>query len=340
MNAPSDPNAPSPDAPHPPTEQTEQQKPAKDEWSWLPYSTPGRVTAVILLAALLIGGYFEFRNTIRAVKDPNTSSGCHGLIGTRPFYKPRQTGKKKELRAYTIAPQVPDQIYQLAFGDNRPPDYLTAEFSEAGGERNPKQVDRTVLHTEISDFQRVDGRRFHNPKDQIYAQAIVGHRGTVHLRMCFDPGSGRRVIPGTYVGTVTIDDDSLKEPAVASAQVTLKYPDPFGPLVVIALGVVLATAFKALADRDTYNLPHWLRHRKNILALQFGIVAVALVYATFLRSPDWGANGVLDGGALFGAAFSAHLAGLTAHQAAGEKLGKRAAQEKPEEPVGEKPGDQ
>ena len=214
---------------------------------------------------------------------------------------------------------------------------MTAEFSETGGERNPRQVDRTVLHAEVSDFQRVDGRRFHNPKDQIYAQAIVGHRGAVHLRICFDPGSGRRVIPGTYVGTVSIDDDTLKEPAVASAQVTLKHPDPWAPLVLIAAAIVLATAFKSLADRDTYNLPHWLRQRKNILALQFGIVAVALVYATFLRSPDWGANGILDAGALFGAAFSAHLAGLTAHQAAGDQPGKAAARKKLEEPLGAKP---
>jgi hypothetical protein len=292
---------------------------------------------MILLPALFIGGYFEFRNVTRVLKDPNTSSGCPGLIGTRPLYKPRQTGKKKELRAYTIAPKTPDQVYQLAFGASRVPDYLTAEFSEAGGERDRNQVDDTVLHTQISDFQRVDGRKFHNPTDQIYTQAIVGRRGAVHLRLCFDPGSGRRVIPGTYVGTVSIDDESLKEPAVASAQVTLKYPDPCGPLVLIALGVVLATAFKALADRDTYNLPHWLRQRKNILALQYGIVAVALVYAAFLRSPDWGTNGLLDMGALFGAAFSAHLAGLTAHQAAGEKLGKAAAREKPGELVGEKP---
>jgi hypothetical protein len=341
MSTPPDSNAAEPDAPPPPApERTEQQQPAPDDWSWWPHSKGGRVAAVILLAALVVGGYFELASTNRVLKDPDTPSACHGLIGTRSLYTPRQADKKSELSAYTLAPQVPDQVYQLAFGANRQPDYFTAEFRETGGQRDRQQVDRTVLHTEVSDFQRVDGRKFHNPKDQIYAQAIVGRRGAVHLRVCFDPGSGRRIVPGTYVGTVSIDDDTLKAPTVASAQVTLKYPDLVGPMVLIVVAVVAAAAVKALADQDTYNLPHWLRQRKNVLALQYGVVAVALVYATFLRSPDWGTNGLLDLGALFAAAFSAFLAGVTAHQAAGEKLSRRAARKKQqEEPGAGKPGE-
>jgi hypothetical protein len=67
-----------------------------------------------------------------------------------------------------------------------------------------------VLRTQISEFQRTDGRKFFNPKDQIWAQAIIGTRDTVILRVCFDPGTGKRVIPGTYVGTVAVDDDSSR----------------------------------------------------------------------------------------------------------------------------------
>jgi hypothetical protein len=64
----------------------------------------------------------------------------------------------------------------------------------------------------------------------------------------------------------------------------------------------------------------------------YGIAAAAAVYATYLRSEDWGANGLLDVGALFGAAFAAFLAGLTAHQAGknvskGEKAGKESSGE-------------
>jgi hypothetical protein len=218
-----------------------------------------------------------------------------------------------------LSPRTPNQVYQLNFGASRDEDFLTVEFDESAGMRVKTQVNR-VLRTYISAFRRSDGRKFHNPKDQIYTQAILGNRGVVRLNTCFDPGSGRRVIPGTYSGTVTIDDNSLKESVVVPIQVTLKYPDLGFPIALVLIAVLLATWLKALSDITTTGLVDWLERPKNLSALFFGLGAVAAVYASYLRSLDWGTNGLVDVGAIFAAAFAAHLAGLTAHQA-GENAG-------------------
>jgi hypothetical protein len=232
---------------------------------------------------------------------------------------------------YSLSPRTPNQVYQLNFGDSRTADFISVEFDESGGTRVKTQVNR-VLRTYISEFRRIDGRKFHNPKAQIYTQAIIGNRNVVRLNTCFDPGSGRRIIPGTYIGTVTIDDRSLKEPVVVPIQVSLKYPDLGFPFVIALVGAVLATWLKALSDDKATDLPDWLAQRRNKVAMFFGLGAVAAVYAGFLRSADWGTNGLLDVGTLFAAAFAAHLTGLTAYQA-GEisarpaRVGDRAAAE-------------
>jgi hypothetical protein len=267
----------------------------------------GRLFLLIVLGLLLVGVLFEVPRTLRTLDDPSGPSRCPGLLGVR-------LSSNGTPGRYTLSPRVPDQVYQLNFGASRAADFVTVEFNQSGGTRVKTQVNR-ILRTHVSDFRRADGPRFHNPKGQIYTQAIIGNRDVVRLNTCFDPGSGRRVIPGTYIGTVTIDDRSLKEPVVVPIQVTLKYPDLGLPIVLVLIAALFATWLKALSDRDTNSLSAWLGQKKNIVALFFGIGAVAAVYATYLRSTDWGTGGLLDVGTIFAAAFAAHLAGLTAHQA-------------------------
>jgi hypothetical protein len=271
------------------------------------------IVAVIGLGLLLVG-VTEAARTRGALVDPQGGSHCRDLIGDRP------PAEGRKANAYTLAPRTPDQTHQLAFGTSRQAEYVTVEFDETGPPGSSEQVN-TVLHTKIAEFQRTDGRKFHNPKDQIWTQAIIGNRHTVDLRVCFDPGTGRRVIPGTYAGTVAIDDDSLSEPAVASVQVTLKYPDLWGPLLLVLAGALAAIGLKAAADETTKGPSTWLGKPKNRAALIFGFAAAVAVFGTYLRSEEWGANGLLDVGALFAASFAGFLAGLTAHQA-GENAGK------------------
>jgi hypothetical protein len=259
---------------------------------------------VSLVAAAVI---VEIPRTWRALDDPEGPSRCTGLLGHR-------LSSNGTPGRYSLSPRTPNQVYQLNFGDSREADFVTVEFDESGGTRLKTQVNR-VLRTYISEFRRVDGRKFHNPLGQIYTQAIIGNRNIVRLNTCFDPGSGRRVIPGTYIGTVTLDDRSLKEPVVVPIQVSLKYPDLGFPIAVALIAALLATWLKSLSDDKTADLPEWLAQRKNKIALTFGLGAVAAVYAGYLRSTDWGTNGLLDVGTLFAAAFAAHLTGLTAYQA-------------------------
>jgi len=270
--------------------------------------------AVIGVCLLIIGGRQEVARTGSVLGDPHGESRCRGLIGDR------QPVEGRKANAYTLAPRTPDQTHQVVFGTSRQAEFVTIEFNETGRSGGSEQVDR-VLRTNVAEFQRTDGRKFHNPKDQIWTQAIIRNRDTVSLRVCFDPGTGRRIIPGTYVGTVAIDDDSLTESAVASVQVTLKYPDLWGPLLLVVAGAMAAIGLKAAADETTKGPGSWLRQPKNRAALIFGFAAAVAVFGTYLRSEDWGANGLLDVGSLFGAAFAGFLAGLTAHQA-GENAGK------------------
>lgn len=280
------------------------------------------LVGVVLLVLVVIGGQQELSRTRAALVDPRGDTRCRGAIGDRDAVQGRKAG------AHALSPRTPDQIHQLAFGTSRQPEFASIEFTETGGPHRPSQINQ-VLRTQVSVFQRTDGRKLHNPTDQIWAQAIIGPRDRVNLLVCFDPGSGRRTIPGTYVGTVAIDDDSLREPAVASIQVTMKYPDMFGPLILVAFGGLLAIVLKAASDSTTAKTSDWLRQANNRSSLIYGGAALAAVFATYLRSGDWGANGLLDVGALFAASFAGFLAGLTAHQA-GQNAGKgEAADQRP-----------
>jgi hypothetical protein len=280
------------------------------------------VGGLVLLVLVIVGGATEIARTRSALVDPHGDTRCRRTVGDRQAVTGREAG------AYTLSPRTPDRIHRLAFGTSRQPEFVSIEFTETGGQHGPSQLDR-VLRTHVSEFQRTDGRKFHNPTDQVWAQAVIGARDRVNLLVCFDPGRGRRVIPGTYVGTVAIDDDSLAEPAVASIQVTLKYPDMLGPLILVGAGALVAIALKAASDITTRNTSAWLQRSTNRAALVYGIAAVAAVYATYLRSDDWGANGLLDVGALFAAGFAGFLAGLTAHQA-GQNAGKGESGGQPE----------
>jgi hypothetical protein len=293
--------------------------------------TGGRLL-LLIIGLVALAAVVEAPRTWLALADPHGKSRCLGFIGKR-------LSSNGTPGRYSLSPRTPNQVYQLSFGDSREADFVTVEFDESGGTRRSGQTNR-VLRTYISEFRRADGRKFHNPKSQIYTQAIIGNRGVVRLYTCFDPGSGRRIIPGTYLGTVTIDDRSLKEPVVVPIQVSLKYPDLGFPIVVTLIAALLATWLKALSDDETEDLPDWLAQRKNKVALFFGLGAVAAVYGGYLRSIDWGTSGLLDVGTLFAAAFAAHLAGLTAYQAgeisAKPKAVDRAAEERPTEPPGDK----
>jgi hypothetical protein len=283
-----------------------------------------------LLVLAIVGGVSETARTRASLVDPHGDTRCRRTVGDRQAVTGRKAG------AYTLSPRTPDQIHRLAFGTSRQPEFVSIEFTQTGGRHDPNEIDR-VLRTQVSEFQRTDGRKFHNPSDQIWAQAIVGARDRVNLLVCLDPGRGRRVIPGTYVGTVAVDDDSLAEPAVASIQVTLKYPDMWGPLILVAAGALAAIALKAASDATTRTTVAWLGRPTNRAALVYGIAAAAAVYAAYLRSDDWGANGLLDMGALFAAGFAGFLARLTAHQA-GTNAGRGESGGRPEAGSGQAGG--
>jgi hypothetical protein len=227
----------------------------------------------------------------------------------------------------TLGPRTPTQVVNVVFGASRDAQTATVDFQS----QQSLPIGRGMpMHAYIGEFARTDGYRFPssapNPPDNttvpIAASAAVAGRATVRMTVCVDPAGPHRAAPGTYVGTVALDDDALTSPVVATLSVSLKYEDPYGPLVLTLLAVVAATYLAALADPAPKPFRAWFQDHEHLSAIAFAAAAALAAYgATYLRSPDWGAAGLLAVGALFAATFTAAAAGITAHAA-----GKNAAQ--------------
>lgn len=223
----------------------------------------------------------------------------------------------KQAQPPALAVDPPEQIFQeMLFGLRRDADFAYVNFEVVNGKFDSKEVNRT-LRTSISDFQTADGRRFHNPRQQIYSQAVIGSDGeSVRLMVCFDPGSGRRVLPGRYSGAVTVDDQVLAAPATIFLEVALEHPDPFGPVIVVLLAGFLAAVFYAnFLDDTAPNFSQWIRRPGHYGALFFASGALIPVYIAYLHTADWGADLIGDAGKIFTSAFTAQVTSLSAYVA-------------------------
>lgn len=228
-------------------------------------------------------------------------------------------GTQTPLGKIKLAPRVPDQVENFAFGGRRDIQSTSIAFVPA----TPLALPRgTALGTSVQDLVRSDSRHFPTEVEQLTAVATVSDRNTVTLRVCVDPERPRSPDSGTYVGTVAIDDDRLSAPVLTAVKVSLKYPDPVGPLAIALLATFAAVYLAALASSQPAYFRDWFHDHSHLSAIGFGIAGALLAYSgTYLRSADWGVGGLLDIGSLFAASFAAASAGITAH-AAGANAGK------------------
>lgn len=105
---------------------------------------------------------------------------------------------------------------------------------------------------------------------------MVAGRTTVRLTVCIDPAAPHRAAPGTYVGTVALDDDALASPVVAALSVSLTYEDFYGPLVLTLLAVVAATYLAALADPEPKPVRAWVQDHEHLSAAVFTAAAAGI----------------------------------------------------------------
>lgn len=171
----------------------------------------------------------------------------------------------------------------------------------------------TPLHVTVDDFRRADDGR-------LYLKDVVAHAyadgSTVRLMVCFGRQNNHLGDPGTYAGSVTIDDARLVAPVTVPLTVTMQYVHGFillwlflpvivpGAWVLWVLNTRREHTANAFAVRE---LLKWVRTVGGLVAVVTATVASVGVYvATFLRDPTWGAS-ALEPLSLFGAMFSAFV---------------------------------
>ncbi len=176
-----------------------------------------------------------------------------------------------------------------------------------------------LINTRVDTFRRDDDGRL--SLERIVPVASVDGR-TIHLSLCFGRADNRLGDPGSYAGSVTLDDARLANTVTIPITVTMQYVH----------GVVLWWLFAAVFFPGTWAL--WVVHTQRtagqsafapralgtwlfsvggIVSVTSGMVAAVAVYiATYVRDPTWGSS-ALQPVTLFGAMFSAFVttAGLT-----------------------------
>jgi hypothetical protein len=152
------------------------------------------------------------------------------------------------------------------------------------------------------------------PGGQVRALAWV-QNDRVLLRICVQRESAQQPPPGTYQGTVSIVDSRVERVDVP-VTVTMSYPSWQWIMELLAGAVLLGTWYSwALRDKTSTNsalgwtFVDWCGSMLGILSIGAGTVAAFGVYtATYLNGTAWGSD-VTQYFTLFGAMFSAFLAG-------------------------------
>jgi hypothetical protein len=190
----------------------------------------------------------------------------------------------------TLGPRTPTQVVKIVFDASRDAETATIDFQSQDALPLGRGTD---MHVDIGEFTRSDGHRFPAPpssaKDgtpvSVAATATVTGRTTVRLTVCLDPDRPHRASPGTYVGSVALDDDALASPVLATISASLKYPDFYGPLVLSVVAAVAAAYLIAMADPNTKFFQEWFRDHEHLSAIAYGLAGALAAYgAVYLRS--------------------------------------------------------
>jgi hypothetical protein len=168
----------------------------------------------------------------------------------------------------------------------------------------------------------------------LFANDIVasahGDGSALQVDLCFIRGNGHTTPtlgdPGSYMGSVTVDDSRLRAPITIPITVTIQFIN--GTLLIwlyvaaIIPGIwclwVLNTQRDGTCGAFDLKIFDWLVEVSGVVSVVAGAVAAFAVYiATYLRDPTWGSS-ALQPLTLYGAMFSAFVttAGIT-HLTAG-----------------------
>jgi hypothetical protein len=172
----------------------------------------------------------------------------------------------------------------------------------------------TAFHVAQNQFLRSDDASL-NPDDIAVNANRVGK--VLVLSACFDRNVANQALgdPGSYSGSVTIDDSRLGSPVIIPLTVTLQYANwAFLLWLYFAAAVpgiwcvwVLRSARNGTENALSLEFFTWAKTVSGLVALVAGgIAAFAVFTAVYLRDPTWGYSG-LQPVTLYGGMFSAFV---------------------------------
>jgi hypothetical protein len=156
------------------------------------------------------------------------------------------------------------------------------------------------------------------PGGKLVAVKAWVQNGRVLLKVCIDRTGAGFAAPGSYQGTVSIVDPRVS-PVSIPVTVTLDWPIWQWVMELLVVAALVGTWYvwvlqapKNATSGAPVSLLDFCSNKLGVLSIGAGIVAAFGVYnATYLNSVTWGSSsGQIF--ALFGAMFSAFLAGATA----------------------------
>lgn len=172
----------------------------------------------------------------------------------------------------------------------------------------------TKLDVAPDTFRRSDDARLDLCK--ITTTATVTSAQVVTLDIVFDRTGDRLGQPGTYSGSVTVNDQRLAGPVTVPVTLTMQYTHP-GKVLWLLVFVVIPGSWLVWVTKTSRGAmqfalspawAEWVFTVGGLLTIATGTAAAVSVYvATYLKDPSWG-TGVLQTLTLFGAMFSAFVA--------------------------------
>jgi hypothetical protein len=296
-------------------------------WNWLRVLAKAwrRWLLPVVIAGAFIGlGIKSIPDLRNAFSTPVTQANC------TPVSPPGKIVEDSSgLRTTSVMAKLrPSQREEVDFGRSITSRSITLYLDLSKTMSSP-----TYFHVLVNPFTRADDASLQDPGRNIVARAVSDGR-TLLLNVCFRrSGNQHKDLgdPGSYVGSVTIDDRRLVAPVTVPITVTMQYPNGVFLLWLYAAAIIPgAWCLWVIKDKPTGTdnalspkFFKWLITVNGAIAVVAGSVAAFTVYvAVYLRDPTWAAT-ALQVLTLYGAMFSAFvttagIASLTAGKTAGQ----------------------
>jgi hypothetical protein len=271
-------------------------------WAWL-------LVGVVLVASFGFLVYLSFPDVLAALSNSATRVTCSSVPTPSSG---REVGSAGPTVGKVTAKLQPGQEEEVDFGRSMTSRILILYFNLSTAASGPP-----YFHTMTGAFVRADDASLSLAHNEVVSAMSDG--STLILYVCFNRSTNPKAYlgdPGSYTGSVTIDDSRLSAPVTVPITVTMQYPNGVF-LLWLYFGAIIPGAWclwviKGKRDGDLPALGllaflKWVFSVDGLIAVVTGSVAAFAVYvAVYLRDPTWGSS-ALQPLTLYGGMFSAFV---------------------------------